>query len=159
MPSVSRTFSVTVPPDRVIEYLKDFANAEEWDPGTQTSTQHGAGPIEVGTTWRNVSKIFGVTTALTYTLNTLSHRRLVFVGENESSRSVDTITVDASGAGSVITYQADVVMKGAARLLGPAMKVVFEKVANDTQKQLTRVLDGLPSPDRRPDQRPGGATR
>jgi carbon monoxide dehydrogenase subunit G len=143
MPSVSRTFSVAAPPDRVIDYLKDFSNAEEWDPGTQTCTRKGDGPIEVGTTWHNVSKIVGVTAELTYTLNKLSNRTLVFVGKNESSTSVDTITVDASGAGSVITYRADLEMKGAAKLLSPAMKIVFEKIANDTEKQMTSVLSAL----------------
>jgi carbon monoxide dehydrogenase subunit G len=143
MPTVSRTFSVTAPPDRVIDYLKDFSNAEEWDPGTQTCTREGSGPIEVGTTWHNVSKIVGVTAELTYTLNRLSNRTLVFVGTNDSSTSVDTITVDASGAGSVITYQADLEMKGAAKLLSPAMKLVFEKLANDTEKQMSSVLNAL----------------
>ena len=42
--------------------------------------------------------IVGVKAELTYTLNTLGNRTLVFVGENDSSTSVDTITVDASGA-------------------------------------------------------------
>ncbi len=143
MPTVSRTFSVSTPPDRVIDYLKDFSNAEQWDPGTQSCTREGDGPIEVGATWHNVSKIVGVTAELTYTLNTLSNRTLVFVGRNDSSTSVDTITVDASGAGSVITYRADLEMKGAAKLLSPAMKIVFERIANDTAKQMTSVLDGL----------------
>jgi carbon monoxide dehydrogenase subunit G len=143
MPSVSRTFSVAPPPSRVIDYLKDFSNAEEWDPGTESCTREGDGPVEVGATWHNVSKIVGVTAELTYRLDSLSNRTLVFVGTNDSSKSVDTITVDASGAGSVITYQADLEMKGAAKLLSPAMKLVFEKLANDTEKQMTTVLNGL----------------
>jgi carbon monoxide dehydrogenase subunit G len=143
MPSVSRTFSVAVPPNRVIDYLKDFANAEEWDPGTESCTREGDGPIEVGATWHNVSKIVGVTAELTYTLEQLTNRTLVFVGRNDSSTSTDTITIDASGAGSVITYEADLEMKGAAKLLSPAMKLVFEKLANDTEKQLTSVLNAL----------------
>jgi carbon monoxide dehydrogenase subunit G len=143
MPTVSRTFSVKATPDRVIDYLKDFSNAEEWDPGTQSCTRNGSGPVEVGATWRNVSKIVGVEAELTYTLKTLSNRVLVFVGENKSATSVDTITVDASGAGSVITYEANLEMKGAAKLLSPAMKLVFEKLAGDTEKQMTTVLDAL----------------
>jgi carbon monoxide dehydrogenase subunit G len=143
MPTVSRTFAVQTPPARVIDYLKDFGNAETWDPGTQSCTRSDTGPIREGSTWHNVSKIVGVKAELTYTLNTLSNRTLVFVGKNDSSTSVDTITVDASGAGSVITYQADLEMKGAAKLLNPAMKLVFEKLANDTEKKMTRVLNGI----------------
>ena len=143
MPTVSRTFAVAPPPTKVIDYLKDFGNAEVWDPGTQSCTRTDAGPIREGSTWRNVSKIVGVTAELTYTLDTLSDHTLVFVGKNDSSTSVDTITVDPSGAGSVITYQADLEMKGEAKLLNPAMKLVFEKLANDTEKQLTKVLNGI----------------
>lgn len=143
MPTVSRTFSVQQPPDKVIDYLKDFANAQEWDPGTQTCTRTDDGPIGKGATWHNVSKIVGVKAELTYRLDTLSNRTLVFVGTNDSSTSTDTITVDASGSGSVITYRADLEMKGAAKLLSPAMKLVFEKLANDTEKQMTAVLNRL----------------
>jgi len=143
LPSVSRTFSVQPPPLHVIDYLKDFGNAEEWDPGTLTCTRSDSGPIAEGATWHNVSKIVGVKAELTYTLDTLTNRTLVFVGTNDSSKSVDTITVEASGAGSVITYEADLEMKGAAKLLSPAMKIVFEKLANDTEKQMTTVLNGL----------------
>lgn len=143
MPTVQRTFTVTSPPARVIEYLKDFANAEEWDPGTQSCTRDGAGPVEVGAIWHNVSKIFGVEAKLTYTLRELTDRTLVFVGTNEKSTSTDTITVDPSSSGSVITYRADLEMHGAAKILSPAMKLVFEKLAGDTEKQMTTVLDGL----------------
>lgn len=45
-----------------------------------------------------------------------------------------------SGPGSEITYRAELEMKGAAALMAPAMKLIFEKLANDTAKQLTAVL-------------------
>jgi carbon monoxide dehydrogenase subunit G len=143
MPSVSRQFSVKPPPSQVVEYLKDFANTEEWDPGTQTCTSTSSGPVGEGSTWHNVSKIFGVTAELTYTLEKLTASRLVFVGDNKSSTSRDTITVDAAGSGSVLTYRADLTMKGAAKVLNPVMKIVFEKLANDTEKQMTAVLNRL----------------
>jgi carbon monoxide dehydrogenase subunit G len=143
MPTVSRQFSVKPPPTQVVEYLKHFENTEEWDPGTQTCTRAGSGEVAEGTTWHNVSKIFGVTAELTYTLKELTESRLVFVGENKSSTSRDTITVDAAGTGSLLTYRADLAMKGAAKVLNPVMKIVFEKLANDTEKQMTAVLNRL----------------
>lgn len=59
MPTVSRTFSVSPAPAAVIDYLKDFVNAEQWDPGTQACTRKNPGPIAEGATWHNVSKISG----------------------------------------------------------------------------------------------------
>jgi carbon monoxide dehydrogenase subunit G len=143
MPSVSRTFTVTQPPARVLEYLKDFGNAEHWDPGTQSCTRTDSGPIAVGSTWHNESKILGVEAKLTYRLNRLDERTVEFVGENDSSHTTDTITVEPSEGGSTITYRADLEMKGAAKILSPAMKLVFEKLAGDTEKQMTEVLDAI----------------
>lgn len=141
MPSVTRTFTVRPAPAAVIDYLKDFANAEEWDPGTESCTRVGDGPVAVGSRWHNVSKIAGVTTELDYELTELTDSRVVLVGRNDSATSTDTITVLPSGEGSEITYHADLDMHGLANLAAPAMKLVFEKLANDTEEQLTRALD------------------
>jgi hypothetical protein len=84
-----------------------------------------------------------VTAELTYTLEELTESRLVFVGENKSSKTRDTITVDAAETGSLLTYRADLAMKGAAKVLNPVMKIVFEKLASDTEKQMTAVLNRL----------------
>lgn len=145
MPTVSRTFTVSPPPDVVVGYLKDFANAQQWDPGTRSCTRIDTGPVAEGAYWHNVSKIFGVTAELTYTLEELSDDKLVFVGENKSSTSTDTITVDAADGGSKITYEAELEMHGAAKLLNPLMKLAFEKLAVDTEKQMASVLNGLPA--------------
>jgi carbon monoxide dehydrogenase subunit G len=143
MPSVSRTFAVTPSPSAVIDYLKDFSNAEQWDPGTQSCTREDPGPVKVGSSWHNVSKIVGVEAELTYTLDSLTEDTLVFVGKNDASTSTDTITVEPHDGGSVITYRADLEMHGLAKVLSPAMKLVFEKLANDTEKQMTEVLNKL----------------
>ena len=145
MPTASRTFTVTPPPEIVVDYLKDFHHAEQWDPGTRTCERIDSGPVAEGSFWHNVSKIYGVTAELTYKLEELTDRRVVFVGENQLSRAIDTITVEAEaeGSGSVITYVADLEMRGSAKLLSPVMKLVFEKMAGDTEKQMATVLNQL----------------
>ena len=145
MPSVERTFDVAATPRLVINYLTDFAHAEEWDPGTERCTRNDAGPIIVGSSWHNVSKVAGVQTELTYTLRELSDDRLVFVGVNDSATSTDTISVRPSGEGSTLTYRADIEMHGLSRFAAPAIKLVFEKVAHDTEAQMTEVLNRLGS--------------
>lgn len=145
MVSVSRTFQVSALPSVVIDYLKDFSNAEEWDPGTQRCTRNDSGPLAIGATWHNVSKIMGVSTELTYTLKELTDDKLVFVGDNKTATTTDTISVIPSDGGSEISYHAHLQMHGAAALTAPAMKLVFEKLAGDTEQQMTQVLNGLPS--------------
>ena len=100
MIDVQRTFTVSKDPGQVVAYLKDFGNAEQWDPGTVTCVQVSPGQVEEGTTWRNVSKFRGKETELTYRLDKLSEQELVFVGENKTAHSTDTITVIPAGAAS-----------------------------------------------------------
>ena len=144
MPTASRTFTVTPPPEIVVDYLKDFQHAEQWDPGTRTCERIDSGPVAEGSFWHNVSKIYGVTAELTYKLEELTDSRVVFVGENQLSRAVDTITVEPDGSGSVITHVSDLEMHGSAKLLSPVVKLVFEKMAGDTEKQMATVLNQLP---------------
>ena len=144
MTTVERTFTVSPPPATVIEYLKDFANATQWDPGTEHCTRNDAGPITVGANWHNKSKIMGVSTELTYALEQLSADRLVLVGRNDRATSTDTFTVrPVDDGGSKVTYHVDLDMKGAAKLATPLIKAAFEKVGNDTEKQMTAVLNTL----------------
>ena len=142
---MSRTFDVRPEPAVVVGYLKDFSNAEEWDPGTETCTRTDTGPVAVGSTWHNVSKIAGVSTELDYRLESLSEDTIVFQGHNESATSTDTITVvpNPEGSGSRVTYEANIEMKGMAKLADPVMKLVFEKVGSDTEDDMVTVLNRL----------------
>jgi hypothetical protein len=53
----------------------------------------------------------------------------------------DTISVLPAGEGSEITYRADLDLHGISRLTTPMMKLLFERLADETQQQLTVVLD------------------
>ncbi|NYE36744.1 carbon monoxide dehydrogenase subunit G [Nocardioides cavernae] len=146
MTTVSRTFDVRPAPAVVVDYLKDFSHAEEWDPGTESCTRNDSGPVQVGSTWHNVSKIAGVSTELTYTLEQLTDDTIVLVGRNESATSTDTMTVVPSPdqpGGSRITYEAVIELKGAKKIADPVMKIVFEKIGSDTEDDMTTVLNRL----------------
>lgn len=145
MPTVSRTFTVQAAPRQVLEFLKDFSNAEAWDPGTQRCTRIDSGPVTVGSRWRNVSKIFGVTTELAYSLKEATTDRVVFEGENKSATSIDTIIVTPTASGSRISYRAVLKMHGLGVLASPLMKVLFERLAEATEDQMTKVLNALPA--------------
>ena len=147
MPSAERTFVVEPPPEVVLDYLQDFAHAEQWDPGTEKCVRTGGGgPVAVGSTWHNTSKLAGSTTELTYTLTEREADHLVFVGENDTVTTTDLITVRAHDNGSELTYHADLELKGAAKLAAPVAALGLRKLGHDTEKQLTDVLNGLGRP-------------
>jgi carbon monoxide dehydrogenase subunit G len=142
--TVTRTFRVNPAPVVVLDYLKDFGHAEQWDPGTESCHRIGAGPIGIGSSWLNTSRIAGISTELTYTLERLTDDTIVLVGRNDSATSTDTITVHPDGSGSEVTYRADIEMHSTAgKLAGPVVKLVFEKLGSDTERQLTDVLNAL----------------
>ncbi|MCW2840393.1 MAG: polyketide cyclase [Aeromicrobium sp.] len=143
MTKISRTFKVAPSPTVVLDYLKDFSHAEAWDPGTESCKRLDGGPVAVGSRWHNTSKIAGVSTELEYELKELTDERIVFVGTNDTASSTDTITVLPSGTGSEITYDADIELKGAAKLGAPVVKLVFEKIGSDTEDDMVTVLNGL----------------
>jgi carbon monoxide dehydrogenase subunit G len=145
MTTVTRTFTVSPPPEVVADYLKDFTHAEEWDPGTESCRRLDSGPVSTGSRWLNTSKIAGITTELTYQLTELTEGRIVLVGTNDSATSTDTITVRPHGEGSEVTYEAVIEMKGTAKLASPVVKLVFEKIGSDTEEEMVQVLNRLSS--------------
>ena len=143
MIEVERSFVVSKPPDVVVDYLQDFAHAEDWDPGTKSCVQESPGPVGVGTTWHNVSEIKGRETELTYRLEERTDDRLRFVGSNDSATSTDTITVTPADQGSSITYHAEIEFHGLAKVAGWFLQSEFEDLGDKTVRQLTGVIDAL----------------
>jgi carbon monoxide dehydrogenase subunit G len=141
---VERAFVVTATPAAVIDYLTDFGHTNEWDPSTRTTTRLGSGPIAVGATWHNVSKVLGVKTELTYSLVAAEPDKVVFIGRNEGATSTDTISVRPVEGGTEVTYHVDLEMHGLAKLATPVMKIEFEKLGNEVATRLTEVLNALP---------------
>jgi carbon monoxide dehydrogenase subunit G len=145
MVDVTRTFTAAVALDKAAAFLRDFSNASAWDPGTESCTQVSDGPVAVGTQWHNVSKLFGVTTELTYTLVTDEPDHVVLEGKNKTATSVDDITLRAEGPASTrIDYHAHVEFNGVAKVAGPFLKAGFEaKVAPETVEKMTAALERL----------------
>jgi carbon monoxide dehydrogenase subunit G len=144
MVEVERTFTVRAPLGVVVSYLRDFANAEAWDPGTVRCTRAGSGEIAVGTHWDNTSKFMGQTTRLDYELRRDESDHLTFRGTNKTATSTDDMTFVAEGESTRLTYQATITFNGWARAFELIIKPVFQRVADKTVEQLTDVLEALP---------------
>jgi hypothetical protein len=145
MVHVERSFEVLPSVAEVVGYLKDFAHAEAWDPGTVHCTREGAdGPVQVGTTWHNVSKVRGKETELSYRLERFDSNRLTFVGTNKTATSNDDMTFEpvASG-GTRITYKSDITFNGIFKLADPFMRREFEGLGDETVVKMTGVLNQL----------------
>ena len=138
-PTVSRTFTTTASPEAVFDYLADFTNTEEWDPGT-VSTRRVSGDGGVGTKYRNVSKFLGRKTEITYT--TVAARRPNARSTSPGTTSSSTATTyghPAHGRGAEVTYTAEFEFKG---LFGRPPRVRSPVAAASPQEARRRGRDG-----------------
>jgi uncharacterized protein YndB with AHSA1/START domain len=139
---IERTVTTTSPPEKVFPYLVDFRNAEEWDSGTKTCelVSGDGGP---GTVYRNVSEFVGNTVELEYTAQTVEQPTFVIVGHNDTTTSRDTITVTPHADGSTVVYRAEFTFSGVAKLAGPLLKPLLDRLGDKTAEQLKSSLDRL----------------
>lgn len=143
MLSAHRSFSTTSPPDVVFAYLSDFTHAQEWDPGTVECVRV-EGDGGVGTRYRNVSSFLGRRTELEYVADELVAPTFVhFAGHNQQFDGHDRIRLEASGAGTRVTYHAEFSFSGASRVAVPLVALYLPVLANKTVAQMKRALDRL----------------
>jgi len=139
---VERTIRTDRPIEQVFGYLSDFTTTTEWDPGTvRTERDSGGG---VGTVYRNVSKLMGRETALTYTVTDLvPNERISLRGVNKTVVAQDTMTLRSVGSGTEVTYTAEFEFSGLVRYLAPLLKPALTKLGNDGQAGMTTALARL----------------
>jgi carbon monoxide dehydrogenase subunit G len=128
-------------PQEAFAYMADLHNFAEWDPGVKAVKQvkgSGGGP---GAT-------FDVTVAgpgrdLTLRYVTEEHdapRNLLVVARSFTLTSIDRITVEPDGTGSVVTYDADLRLNGVLRIGDLGLRLVFGRIGDRAAAGLRRVL-------------------
>jgi carbon monoxide dehydrogenase subunit G len=143
MPSVHRTFTTTTSPDVVYAFLADFANAEEWDPGT-VECRRTDGDGGVGTRYHNVSKFLGRTSTVEYVARELTPPTFLhFEGNNKQFTGHDRISLQASGGGTQVTYDAHFAFHGISKVAVPLVAVYLPLLAGKVVDRMRERLDRL----------------
>lgn len=142
MTRVRETITVTAPVDVAFDYVADFSTTAEWDPGIVEASRLDPGPTREGSRFRVVADFNGRRLLLEYTITGFDRpNRLVLVGEGSNFHGVDEIVFEASGAGTTVTYAADLRLKGLLRLAEPFMRSRFEALGRSAVAGLKRELD------------------
>ena len=134
------------------DYMADFANASEWDPGTAAAVRLDDGPVGLGSTFRLDVAVGSRTTPLDYRIVAYERpHRVVLLGESDTIRSEDTMTLVATAdGGSVLTYDADLTLKGGFALANPVLGLFFDRIGDKGVGGLRDTLGGPPTPRDRP---------
>ena len=128
-------------PRGAFAYMADLRNFAEWDPGVKAVRQvegSGGGP----------DAVFDVTVVapgpdLTLRYVTEEHdapHNLLVVARSSVFTSIDRITVEPDGTGSIITYDADLRLNGVLRIGDLGLRLVFGQIGNRAAAGLRRVL-------------------
>jgi uncharacterized protein YndB with AHSA1/START domain len=143
MPRYVGTVSSPRPREEVFDYLADFASVAEWDPSaTAASALDPDGP-RLGARFRVVVRALGRETPYVYETTEFERPdRLVLRAETRNVVSLDTITFAPGGAGTEVTYDARLELKGPMKLLELPMRVGFWRLAENAKAGLERELAG-----------------
>ena len=132
--------------EETFDYMADFTNAADWDPGTATSERLDDGPAGLGATFRLGVRIGSRVTPLDYRI--VAYQRphtVVLLGESETIRSEDTMTVTPTADGRcILTYDADLTLKGSFALANPVLPLFFDRIGDRGVEGLRSTLGGPP---------------
>ena len=144
MMKIDRTVETSAPTAEVFDFLADFTNTEEWDPGT-VRTDRISGNGGVGTAYANTSRFLGRNTDLTYVVEIYEPgKRVRLRGENKTVVAHDTMTfVPTATGGTSVRYVAEFELKGMARMVAPLLTPAFTRLGDSASEQMRATLDRL----------------
>ncbi|MCB0931411.1 MAG: SRPBCC family protein [Mycobacterium sp.] len=128
-------------PQEAFAYMADLRNFAEWDPGVKAVKQvkgSGGGPDNVFDV-----TVAGVGRDLTLRYVTEEYDapcNLLVVARSTVFTSIDRITVEPDGTGSVVTYDADLRLNGVLRVGDLGLRLMFRQIGDRAAAGLRRVL-------------------
>lgn len=130
--------------ERAFDFIADFSNSAEWDPGTAWSRGGNDGPPQVGSTYRLGVRMGGRVAPMEYRITELEpNSRVVLRGSGSNVEATDDIRFSPSPAGTRIEYRADIRLTGWMRLLEPFAGRAFARIARDARAGMQSTLDGM----------------
>ena len=125
--------------DEVFAYMADLRNLVDWDPGVkgavlvdgEAGSEHAVVDVTVsGTTLRYTTTGFEPSTML------------VVRAESSTLVSIDRVAVLDEGDSRVVTYDAELHLKGVLKVADPLLGVAFRRIGDRAANGLRRVLAG-----------------
>jgi len=95
-------------------FLSDFSNLTDWDPGIDEVTKISDGVLRIGTEFEVAVTFMGNSLPMKYTLETLElNKKVVYKGVASNLEVIDTIEFEDNVYGTRILYKAEFEFKGA----------------------------------------------
>ncbi|MDA3039676.1 MAG: SRPBCC family protein [Actinomycetota bacterium] len=129
--------------DEAFSYMSDLRNFVRWDPGTVSAGQASGDGPGLGAAYDLSVKVAAGTLAFRYVTTDFDRpRRFVVKGTNRLFTSIDTITVEPRGSGSIVGYHAELLLNGPLTIFDKLLGKGFQGPGDKAAAGLERVLDG-----------------
>ena len=140
---VHRVIETACPHEVAFDFAADFSTTQAWDPGVPRARRLDEGAIEVGSRFELVSRFNTTEQTLVYEITELARpARVVLVGDGGNFHGVDTISfASRDEGGTVVTYEADLSLKGWARLAEPFIGGKLDAMSDRAVAGLKAALD------------------
>ena len=144
MTRLKETATTSLAPAEAFAHVGDFANVDQWDPGVTHAEKTTPGDVSVGTVYDLVLDYRGRAMNMQYEVTAYEPTsRVVLVGTGGPVKAIDTISFEPDGDGTLVTYEADLQLRGIARIIQPLMKSRFEAIGNAGGEGLRKWLREL----------------
>ncbi len=144
MTRIHERIETALPIDAAFDYIADFANSQEWDPGTVASRPLDDRPVGPGAGYALEVRMGGRIAPMEYRIRDFERpRRVVLVGSGPNVDAVDDIRFERTGDRTVIDYTADIRLGGLLRFVQPFLAGTFDKIGRDAATGMDRTLAAL----------------
>jgi uncharacterized protein YndB with AHSA1/START domain len=127
--------------ERTFDYLADFRRVADWDPSIESSELTGGTAGEPGATYDVTFSLAGKHSTLPYeAVEVNSPSSIVMKAETDAVISLDTITVEQADEGVLVTYRAELTLKGARQLADPIADFALHRTGDKAAEQLAQRL-------------------
>jgi carbon monoxide dehydrogenase subunit G len=144
MTRIHERIETALPIDTAFNYIADFANSQEWDPGTASSRRLDDVPVGPGARYALDVRMGGRLAPMRYCIRDFDRpHRVVLVGSGSNVDAVDDIRFERVGERTVIEYTADIRLGGILRVLQPFLGRTFDRIGREAAAGMDRTLAGL----------------
>jgi carbon monoxide dehydrogenase subunit G len=142
MTRLKERIATALPVGEAFEYLADFANSAEWDPGVASAERIGSGEVTSGARFRLGVRQGGRVVPMEYRIaHYHAPRQVVLVGEGPGISAVDELLFEPTAdGGSVVEYTADIQLHGLLRLAQPFLGGTFRRIGQEASDGIRRTL-------------------
>ena len=139
MGHIKKSFYTKAPPEYVFDYVAEPGNMPEWNSNFVVNKGRSEGPITVGTSWIQVSKIGSRTVeAQRKVLKYERPQRIAWEMTGLGGRMVLAFELEPQGGGTKATYTADYTLPGS--LIGRFIdKWLESRARSDTARNIAKL--------------------